>query len=517
MYVGHVLDSPDYDGSDYGKIRVRLVGIELAEDENLIEDYAFPIDYNSVKFPLPGELVLIVQAFGDNVSQNIFTRRYYYVSNLTTRSSLSYNSNPDYGLSYKLKEGDQPENFLPENKIRFENKLKNRDSFFRNQTTVERKRLKAFEGDFILQSRFGSTLRLGSTGQNDSLGADGGNVWSKAGGISGNPITILAATRDTGFNEAGGLDRLEDVNKDDSSIYLCTSQVIPVELATSAELKSYRYIFNVPLGDTITTSDDITSFVETPEEEAQYYNTSGEDTDVGDIPVSTESSLEDVLNSVTDDMLELIPEQGNKFYDNKKRALKLALIDDKPIEYITAKAFLAMKKAAKEEGINLKLTSGYRPQFGSDKSITFVTKKGKQKRVNLTTQETLRKDRGRWRNRNKYKSDEEYVFKASSRDFVPPTAPPGTSKHGDGIAVDVNTGSRTGAIGPLSESVYKWMIKNAHKYGFVRTVSSEEWHFEFRPNLAAKGPYGGFERAIKDSKARASLLFYSDLGLDKLA
>jgi predicted chitinase len=53
-------------------------------------------------------------------------------------------------------------------------------------------------------------------------------------------------------------------------------------------------------------------------------------------------------------------------------------------------------------------------------------------------------------------------------------ARPGTSNHGTGIALDLN----------LSTSAYGWMRNNAARYGFIRTVSSETWHWEYRPGSA---------------------------------
>lgn len=50
-------------------------------------------------------------------------------------------------------------------------------------------------------------------------------------------------------------------------------------------------------------------------------------------------------------------------------------------------------------------------------------------------------------------------------------AKPGTSNHGTGIALDVQ--QTTGA--------YNWMRLNAEGLGWVRTVPSERWHWEYRP------------------------------------
>ncbi len=63
-----------------------------------------------------------------------------------------------------------------------------------------------------------------------------------------------------------------------------------------------------------------------------------------------------------------------------------------------------------------------------------------------------------------------------------------TSNHGLGIALDLNTNcgkqnskSNEPTSKCLSSPVYKWLRTNAINYGFIRTVESEPWHWEYRP------------------------------------
>jgi LAS superfamily LD-carboxypeptidase LdcB len=57
-------------------------------------------------------------------------------------------------------------------------------------------------------------------------------------------------------------------------------------------------------------------------------------------------------------------------------------------------------------------------------------------------------------------------------------ARPGYSNHQGGIAVDLATGG-------TKTAVYRWLALNAGRWGFVRTVPSEPWHWEFRPGVKA--------------------------------
>lgn len=69
-------------------------------------------------------------------------------------------------------------------------------------------------------------------------------------------------------------------------------------------------------------------------------------------------------------------------------------------------------------------------------------------------------------------------------------ARPGHSNHQHGQAFDLNTRHN---IFDGSDKVYEWLKANAPKHGFVRTVSNESWHWEFRPveaaELAAAGKF----------------------------
>jgi hypothetical protein len=59
----------------------------------------------------------------------------------------------------------------------------------------------------------------------------------------------------------------------------------------------------------------------------------------------------------------------------------------------------------------------------------------------------------------------------------------GHSNHQHGQAFDLNTRHN---VFDGSDKVYEWLKANAPKHGFVRTVSNESWHWEYRPTDAAE-------------------------------
>ncbi len=69
-------------------------------------------------------------------------------------------------------------------------------------------------------------------------------------------------------------------------------------------------------------------------------------------------------------------------------------------------------------------------------------------------------------------------------------ARPGASNHQHGQAFDLNTRHN---VFDGSDKIYEWLKRNAPSHGFVRTVSNESWHWEYRPEeakeLAAAGKF----------------------------
>ncbi|MFN7135837.1 MAG: D-alanyl-D-alanine carboxypeptidase family protein, partial [Myxococcales bacterium] len=53
-------------------------------------------------------------------------------------------------------------------------------------------------------------------------------------------------------------------------------------------------------------------------------------------------------------------------------------------------------------------------------------------------------------------------------------ARPGYSNHQMGLSVDVTTN------GSYNSAAYRWLARNARRYGFVNDVRGEPWHWTFR-------------------------------------
>lgn len=235
-FIGQVI-SISYE--DNGKVVVRLIGKELEILDEDIKVEAYPSNINMIKYPLPGELVLIFQGFGDDVYKGAFATKYYYLSVLSSNQSILYNSDPYIGTSVPVPMA--PLLFTTEYEHRYENKLSSLTSFLNKpdetfiSTVKDKASLKPAEGDVLIQGRFGSSIRLGSTVLSKATEI---SEWSKQGSVAGDPVVILST--DKGRKTAG----YENINDVESSIYLLTNQIVPIQLSTSTTLASYLKNYN---------------------------------------------------------------------------------------------------------------------------------------------------------------------------------------------------------------------------------------------------------------------------------
>ena len=108
---------------------------------------------------------------------------------------------------------------------------------------------------------------------------------------------------------------------------------------------------------------------------------------------------------------------------------------------------MQMIESAKKDGVSLRLNEAYRE---------------------IDEQLFLRR-----KNEKEDFTENELMVNASSN-YKPLTAKPGSSIHHRGAAFDFQTAQGR-------NKAYAWLVKNAIKFGFVRTVKSETWHWEYQP------------------------------------
>lgn len=166
-------------------------------------------------------------------------------------------------------------------------------------------------------------------------------------------------------------------------------------------------------------------------------------------------------------LAELPEKQATAYVKGRPSTIALFKVQDVWLGADTARAALAMLEAAAEDGVRLELNSGFR---------------------------SMAEQRALWD-----------AYQAGTGNLA---ARPGYSNHQGGIAVDVDTDGQKQADverGRLTRP-YRWLEENAARFGFVRTVPSEPWHWEFRGASGARKTAAGLALALALTGALAIYL-----------
>jgi hypothetical protein len=200
------VDKP-YSGSSYDK-----------------KSYALPIFPNIKHYPLINEIIYTTQLTSTNLSTNLSANRNYYFPPLNMWNSQIHNAQPGY-------DNDPSNDILQTNDYQssFQGEVRqiedNSSEINLGKTFIENANiypLLPYEGDIIYEGRWGNSIRLGSTVKNANIP----NNWSSV-GTNGDPIFILRNGQTSTF-EYPWVPQLENINNDSSSIYLTSTQKLPI-------------------------------------------------------------------------------------------------------------------------------------------------------------------------------------------------------------------------------------------------------------------------------------------------
>jgi hypothetical protein len=223
-------DHPDYKGeTTLGAMKIKPLssGAGYSGDPESGNAWVTPLTRDLMTLPLKGEFVLAVKGVAID-TQNV------------PKSSVFYS------IGTVSVYGEKNENSLPNASFNSNKWLNDElgDTFEEKETP----QIHPFEGDTILQGRFDNGMRLGST----IIGAETPNTWSE-GTDSGDPIMILT-------NEFADDSKIEDINKDKSTIMLTSTQKIDIELAN----KEAPQTVAVPTG-AVVPMDPMNAYVKKPQ------------------------------------------------------------------------------------------------------------------------------------------------------------------------------------------------------------------------------------------------------------
>lgn len=202
-------------------------------DKNLESlSYAKPL-FSNIKFiPAVNEIVYIMSLPNpDAITNPSSGKQFYYFQTVNLWNSIHHNALPN-------PLADEPTNAQKYNSTEAGIEISsdttspeiNLGITFKERNNI--KNLQPFEGDVLLEGRWGNTIRLGSTINESSPS----NPWSNS-GVNGEPITIIKNGQ-TEENNDSWIPQVENINSDKSSIYLTSNQKIPIN-SVSTNYKSY--------------------------------------------------------------------------------------------------------------------------------------------------------------------------------------------------------------------------------------------------------------------------------------
>jgi hypothetical protein len=222
---------PDYGSpSDIGKIRYELVYSPLTTSKSQqVSEPAFPLFSFFKQYPVVNEIVFIVLGPTERQNDRISNQQYFYLPPYDLWNASNHNAFPNMAeyAEYLKQFANQPG--YSGNAVSSSLPLG-----YTFQENANVKNLQPFEGDTILQARFGQSIRFGST---VSVMKEF-NTWSNS-GQNGSPITIISNSQGKRSTATKFDPVVEDINRDGTAIWMTSNQEVFLEDINNFPLNSF--------------------------------------------------------------------------------------------------------------------------------------------------------------------------------------------------------------------------------------------------------------------------------------
>jgi hypothetical protein len=201
--------------------------------------FALPLLANLKNYPVKNEIVSLIISPDTSINTNTNAYKYYYLPATNIWSSNHHNAIPQEVYLGQGLQPSQKKDYLQvgagsvrrvtdgSTEIKFDNGFQER---------VDIRPIPPFAGDMIVEGRWGNSIRLGSTNRSTLE-----NTWSSV-GTEGDPIVILRNGQFSS-NLEPWIPLSEDISTDQGSIYLTSTQKIPV---TTINFKTNSFNINPP-------------------------------------------------------------------------------------------------------------------------------------------------------------------------------------------------------------------------------------------------------------------------------
>jgi hypothetical protein len=256
--------NPDWTSpADLGKIDFEILytGLNLRR-ANKVSKSAWPIFSFIKQYPLINEIVYIVSGPTDGLNDNYKNQKLFYYPPFSLWNSINHNAFPNMEQYSEFLQYYYQQPGYQGSATTAPAKLPLGDTFFENEKV---KTLKPFEGDSLIEGRFGQSIRFGSS----NFFRRGKDNWStvfsgnerpgddELAQSSGKPITIIinGQGNPTVANSDKFSTTIEDISRDDSSIYLTSGQIL--NTLNVSDIKGEKYAFPYKGNQALITSDRV--------------------------------------------------------------------------------------------------------------------------------------------------------------------------------------------------------------------------------------------------------------------
>jgi len=229
-------------------------------------------------YPLLNEIVLVISSTSRNEIGGKSDPQAYYFPSINIWNHPHHNNYPAV-QNYQEEEGKSTK-YANAGIMRRETESTQEveiplGAYFEEQLGI--KPLQPYEGDLIVEGRFGNSIRFGATATSPIITSSQENNWSYGEGPNGDPITVIRNGQSDELDDQGWIHTVEDINRDASSIYLTSNQLIQEFIPSSLNWRSYKAV--VAPNDQEEVQEMITSpvdFVQEPVEEKPVVCPEGE-------------------------------------------------------------------------------------------------------------------------------------------------------------------------------------------------------------------------------------------------
>tara|TARA_R110000737_G_scaffold17002_1_gene34406 strand:+ start:52 stop:1854 length:1803 start_codon:yes stop_codon:yes gene_type:complete len=191
-------------------------------------------------YPLINEIVLILSTNDKNIYSSD-SKSTYYFPQVNIWNHPHHNALPSVStLASEETARDYPEteNGIVRREVKDEDTEMNPPlgKYFDENSFI--KPLLPYEGDLIIEGRFGNSIRFGSTNIGENIPEENKTQWSQI-GKTGDPITIIRNGQPEETDKRGWVPLTEDSNKDASIIYMTSNQQITEFTPASLNQQSF--------------------------------------------------------------------------------------------------------------------------------------------------------------------------------------------------------------------------------------------------------------------------------------